>query len=93
MDNFGTMIVKNRKFIEMPLIFLILVHFAPTEVLGSDLNTRVRSMMGPLLTPVNAVMGNIFVRTLLWAVLLWACCATRDMNLFFLVAIYFVVAR
>ena len=93
MDYFGSLVTKNRKPMEMVLIGLILLHFAPTEVLGQQLDSQVQGLLGPILTPIHAIMGNVFVRTLLFLVLVWACCSQKDMNLFFLLAVYFVVAE
>ena len=93
MDTVGKVITKNRKPVEMLLVVLILIHFAPTEVLGSQLDSQVKSVLGPILNPVQAVMGNVLVRFFLWLVLLWACCTSKDMNLFFLVVVYFLVSR
>ena len=93
MDQFGSFVMKNRKPIDMVLIALILLHFAPTEVLGPQINSQVQSVLGPILTPIHAIMANVFMRTFLFLVLVWACCSTKDLNLFFLVALYFVVAE
>ena len=93
MDQFSSIVTKNRKPMEMVLIGLILLHFAPTEVLGPQLDAQVQGVLGPVLTPIHAIMGNVFVRTFLFLVLVWACCSQKDMNLFFLLAVYFVVAE
>ena len=93
MDKFGSLVTQNRKPIEMVLVGLILLHFAPTEVLGPQLNAQVQSVLGPVLTPIHAIMDNVFMRTFLFLVLVWACCSSKDMNLFFLLAVYFVVAE
>ena len=92
MDSIGSIVTKNRKPIEMLLVALILVHFAPTEVLGSQLDAQVKSLLGPVLNPLNAIMDYAIVRLFLWLALLWACCTSKDMNLFFLVVVYFVVS-
>lgn len=92
MDSIGSIVTKNRKPIEMLLVALILVHFAPTEVLGSQLDAQVKSVLGPVLNPLNAIMDYSIVRLFLWLALLWACCTSKDMNLFFLVVVYFVVS-
>ncbi len=92
MDSIGSIITKNRKPIEMLLIALILIHFAPTEVLGSQLDAQIKSLLGPVLNPLNAIMDYAIVRLFLWLSLLWACCTSKDMNLFFLVVVYFVVS-
>ena len=93
MDQFGKLVTSNRKPIEMVLIGLILLHFAPTEVLGTQIDAQVKSMLGPVLTPIHAIMGNIFMRTFLFLVLVWSCCQSKDMNLFLLLVVYFIVAE
>lgn len=93
MDQFGSLVTKNRKPIDMVLIGLILLHFAPTEVLGPQLDAQVQSILGPVLTPIHAIMGNVFMRTFLFLVLVWSCCSQKDYNLFFLLAVYFIVAE
>ena len=92
MDSIGSIVTKNRKPIEMLLVALILVHFAPTEVLGSQLDAQIKSVLGPVLNPLNTIMDYALVRLFLWLALLWACCTSKDMNLFFLVVVYFVVS-
>ena len=95
MDTFGKFVTSNRRPIEVVLAVLILIHFAPTEVLGRDLDSRLKSVMGQILSPIRSIMSNVFIRLFLWLALLWACCAaggSKDMNLFFLVAIYFLIA-
>ena len=89
-DKFGSLVNKQRTPIEMALIVLILIHYAPTEVFGNRVDSKIKSMLGPVLTPIKAIMNNVFVRFFLWLVLLYACCYSKDMNLFLLVAIYFV---
>ena len=90
---FGSLVKGQRTPIEMVLLALILINWAPTEVLGSNLNAQLNSMLGPVLTPVKSIMRNVFVRFFLWLVLLWSCCFAKDMKLFFLVAIYFLSAQ
>jgi hypothetical protein len=90
---FGAFVNKQRDPIQMLLVALILINWAPTEVLGRDLNSRLNSMLGPVLTPVKSVMSNVFVRLFLWLVLLYSCCFSKDMNLFFLVSVYFLSSR
>ena len=92
MDSIGSVVTKNRKMINMLLTVLILIHFAPTEILGSQLDSQIKSVLGPVLNPLSAVMDYVLVRLFLWLVLVWACCTSKDMNLFFLVVVYFVVS-
>lgn len=89
-NKFGSVVNKQRTPIEMALTVLILIHYAPTEVFGSQINSRIKGMLGPVLTPIKSIMANVYVRFFLWLVLLYACCYSKDMNLFFLVAIYFI---
>ena len=89
---FSSTVSKNRKSIQMLLVVLILISFAPTEVLGPRLDSQLNAAVGPILNPIKTLMSNIFVRLFLWLVLLWACCSVNDTDLFYLVAIYFLVA-
>ena len=90
---FGSFVKGQRNPIEMLLFALILINWAPTEILGSDLHSRLNSMLGPVMTPVKSVMSNVFIRLFLCLVLLWSCCYAKDMGLFFLVSIYFLSSR
>jgi len=91
--NFGAFVNKQRDPIQMLLVALILINWAPTEVMGPTLNSKLNSVLGPVLSPVKSVMSNVFVRLFLWLVLLYSCCFSKDMNLFFLVSIYFLSSR
>ena len=93
MDKFSSVIGSNKKHIELFLIALILLNFAPYEVLPAQMGGQVKSMMGPFLTPVQSLMSNVYVRTLLFAIMVWSCCIQKDMDLFFILAIYFVISR
>ena len=93
MDKFSSVVGSNKKHIELFLIVLILLNFAPYEVLPGQMGNQVRSLMGPFITPVQSLMSHVFVRALLFAVMVWSCCYSKDMNLFFILAIYFVISR
>ena len=93
MDKFSSVVGSNKKHIELFLIVLILLNFAPYEVLPGQMGNQVKSLMGPFLTPVQSLMSHVFVRALLFAVMVWSCCYSKDMNLFFILAIYFVISR
>ena len=90
---FGSLLNKQKNSIQMLLIALILINWAPTEVLGSTVNTQLNKVLGPVLTPVRSIMSNVFVRLFLWLVLLYSCCYSTDMKLFFVVSIYFLSSR
>ena len=89
----GSTIGSNKKIIQMFLTILILLEFAPYEVLGKDLNTRLQSVLSPVMRPVTNLMSNVYMRTLVFIVLVWSCCVMKDMNTFFLVAIYFIISK
>ena len=93
MDKFSSVVGSNKKHIELFLTVLILLNFAPYEVLPGQMGNQVKSLMGPFLTPVQSLMSNVFVRALLFAVMVWSCCYHKDMNLFFILSIYFVISR
>ena len=67
--------------------------FGKLGILGSTVNTQLNKVLGPVLTPVRSVMSNVFVRLFLWLVLLYSCCFSKDMSLFFLISIYFLSSR
>ena len=90
---FGSFVKGNSSPIEMVLIALILINWAPTEILGRDLDQKLNSMLGPILTPVKSMMAWPFVRLFLWLILLYSCCVVKDKSMFFLVSIYFLSSR
>lgn len=91
-DKFGELVNRQRTPIELALIVLILIHYAPTDILGKDLNSRITSSLGPVLNPIHSIMNNVFVRLFLWLILVYTTLYTKDMTLFFLVSIYFIQA-
>ena len=93
MDKFSNAVTSNKKMIELFLVVLILLNFAPYEVLPGQMGDQVKSMMGPFLTPVQSLMSNVYVRTLLFAIMVWSFCCHKDMNLFLILVVYFVVSR
>ena len=90
-SKFGGLVGKVKTPLETLLVVLILINYAPTELLGSQLNSSIHSVVQ--MTRINTIMQHVFVRLFLWLVLLWSCCWGNDMQLFLLVAIYFVQAR
>ena len=89
----GSTIGSNKKVIQLFLTILILLEFAPYEVLGKDMNARLQSVLNPVMRPVTNLMSNVYMRTLVFIVLVWSCCVMKDMNTFFLVAIYFIISK
>lgn len=83
----------NRKVLQMFFVILILLEFAPYEVLGVRMEESLKSVLDPIMSPVTNIMSNVFMRLLVFVILLWSCCVRKDMNLFFLVALYFVISR
>ena len=88
----SSLIRSNKKMIELVFLVLIVLNFAPFESLGS-FGLQVKGMLGPIVNPVRALMANQFVRLLLWVVLVWSCCVMKDLNLFFILAIYFIIGN
>ena len=91
--SFGGVVGKQRRNIHLLLVALILINWAPTEVLGPNINNQLNKVLGPVLTPVRSVMSNIYVRLFLWLVLLYSCCFIKDMETFFLISIYFLMVH
>ena len=86
-------ITGNRKVIMMFLAVLILVEFLPMGVLSPSQRTMVTNAIKPVLNPVTNLMSNVYVRLLLFVVLLWSCFVKKDINLFLLISVYFVMSR
>ena len=85
---------SNRKMIELFLIVLIILNFVPYDVLdiiSPGLSSRVKNMLGIVATPVQTVMSHKFVKLLLFIALILSVFKLKDMNLFFIIAIYFVM--
>jgi hypothetical protein len=92
----GSTIGSNKKMIEKFLVVLILLEFAPFEVLNAvhpGASRGIRSVLAPVMNPITNLMSNVYMRTLVFIVLVWSCCMMKDMNLFFLVCVYFIVSR
>ena len=83
----------NRKVLQLFFVALILLEFAPFEVLGPRVEASLKSVLNPVMNPVSTLMSHAVARLLVFVVLLWSCCVRKDMNLFFLVALYFVISR
>ena len=86
----------NRKVLHMFFVILILLEFAPYDALNvfhPDANRHVKRLLSPIVNPVTNLMSNVFMRFVVFVILLWSCCVRKDMNLFFLVALYFVISR
>jgi hypothetical protein len=96
MNKVTSTVGANKKHIETLLIVLILLNFAPYEVLDTvspGLGNKVKSMLGVLANPVQGLMSHVFVRTILFVAMVVACCTIKDMNLFLILALYFVMVR
>ena len=83
----------NRKILQMFFVVLILIEFAPFDALGPRVEASLKSVLHPVMNPVSTIMSHAATRLLVFVVLLWSCCVRKDMNLFFLVAMYFVISR
>ena len=55
---FGSFVNKQKDWIQMFLMALILINWAPTEVLGSTIDTQLNKVLGPVLTPVLTAPGQ-----------------------------------
>ena len=83
----------NRKVLQMFFVVLILLEFAPYEVFGPRVERSLKSVLDPVMNPITNLMSNVFMRFLVFVILLWSCCVRKDMNMFFLVSLYFVISR
>ena len=83
----GPLVSKVKHPVELLLVFLIVLRWAPFEVLGSNNNSKIKSVVQ--MTRIHSFMSNIYVRSALWLLLLHSCCFTKDMRLFMLIVLYF----
>lgn len=90
--SFDRVVSPNKKYIEMVALALILIQFAPFEALGT-FGQRVQQAVNPLLNPVRILMSYDIVKLFLFLVLVFSCCIKKDMNLFFILSLYFVIDR
>ena len=92
----GSAIGPNKKIIATFLMILILLEFAPLDILNvfhPDASAQVNRILSPVVNPITNLMSNVYMRTLVFIVLVWSCCMVYDMNLFYLICIYFLVSR
>ena len=90
-NQFGSVVKSWRNPLQLLLSVLILINYAPTQILGTQLNNQLQSVIR--MTHIHEIMKHTFVRLFLWLVLLWSCCWSKDSSLFLLVTVYFVVSR
>ena len=83
----GPLVSKVKNPVELLLVFLIVLRWAPFEVLGNQVNSKIKSVVQ--MTKIHSIMSNVYVRTFLWLLLLHSCCFTKDMRLFMLIVLYF----
>ena len=90
--SFGKIVNPNKKYIEIVALSLILLQFAPFESLGS-FGGRIQSTLNPVFNPIRILMSYDLVKVLLYLVLMFSCCVGKDMNLFFILSIYFIIDK
>lgn len=90
--SFGKIVSSNKRYIEIIALTLILLQFAPFESLG-PLGLRIQSALNPIFNPVRLVMSYDVVKVFLFLVLIFSSFIRKDMNLFFLLSLYFVIDR
>ena len=83
----GSLVSNVKHPVELLLVFLIVLRWAPLEVLGANVNSQIKSVIQ--MTKIHSIMSHIYVRTFLWLLLLHSCCFTKDMRLFMLIVLYF----
>jgi len=85
---------SQNKNIQMVLIALILLNFAPYDFLdyfSDGLGKKVKDTLGVLANPVQSIMSHVLARTFLFVALIVSCCGIKNMNLFFILSIYFIM--
>ena len=76
-------LLSQNTLIKNFLVFLIVLRFLPTDILGYNL----RRGLSPITSKIRSFMNNNIIRLILFLLLLWACCWKRDMMLVVLLAL------
>ena len=90
--SFGKVVSSNKRYIELVALSLILLEFAPFEALGPT-GMRIQGALNPIFNPVRVIMSYDVMKVFLFLVLVFSCFIRKDMNLFFILALYFVIDR
>ena len=90
-NQFGSVVKSWRNPLQLLLAVLILINYAPTQILGTQLSNQLQKTIQ--WTQIHAIMKHTIVRLFLWLVLLWSCCWASDSSLFLLVTVYFVISN
>lgn len=90
--SFQKFVNPNKKYIELVAVALILLQFAPFDSLGG-VGSRLNSALQPVFNPIRIAMSYDIIKVFLFLVLLSSCCIQRDMNLFFILCIYFIIDK
>ena len=85
-SKFGSVLSKVKNPVEILLVVLIVIRWAPFELLGPSGNSMVKSIIQK--TRIHAIMASVMVRTVLWLILLYSYFGAKDMKLFVLLALY-----
>lgn len=90
--SFGKVVSSNKRYIEIIALTLILLQFAPFESLG-PVGLRIQAALGPIFNPVRVAMSFDVVKVFLFLVLVFSSFIRKDMNLFFILSLYFIIDR
>ena len=85
-------IVNSKTNISNSLRFHFLLQFAPFDSLGQT-GSRINSALQPIFNPVRIAMSYDIIKIFLFLVLVFSCCIQKDMNLFFILCIYFIIDK
>lgn len=79
----------NKRYIEIFLVGIILIEYLPHKVMGF----QAKKLFSPIMLPLKEAFRNPNFHLLLFVILLWSCCISRDMNLFLLLSIFMMTYR
>jgi hypothetical protein len=90
--SFGKVVNSNKRYIEIVALTLIILQFAPFEAMG-PVGMRAQAALSPIFNPVRTMMSFDVVKVFLFLVLVFSCFIRKDMNLFFILSLYFIIDR
>ena len=88
--SFGKVVSSNKRNIELVLITLILLHFAPFECFG-EMGVRLEQKLNPLFNPIRTLLSVPLMKIILYLMLLSSVFIKTDKNLSILLILFFMI--
>ena len=91
-NNLSVVFSKNKHYLEVFLVTLLLLQYMPQQLNGASDN-RLSKYINPLFDPIKKFMKNPVVIVLLFLTAVYSYYVKKDMNLFFLLLISMVARK